>query len=121
MKDFLKKNKFNIIYFLIISTISFITIFFHEAWRDEAQQWLLVKNMSLIELISFLKYEGHFLLWYLIIMPFAKLGFPYITQNIISWFFNILALFLFMKFLPSSDKIKKTVFFEPDYLFGLIE
>ena len=122
MKDFLKKNKFNIIYFLIISTISFITIFFHEAWRDEAQQWLLVKNMSLIELISFSKYEGHFLLWYLIIMLFAKLGFPYITQNIISWFFNILALFLFMKFLPSSDKIKKTVFFilPITYLFSVV-
>ena len=83
MKDFIKKYKNEIIFALFVSIV-FIGVLHHESFRDEAQSWLLAKNCSFKELIAMMKYEGHFLPWYLIIMPFAKLGFPYITQNIIS-------------------------------------
>ena len=73
MKQKTKKNLFNIIIILTYAFISFLLIFFHENWRDEAQEWLLVKDLNIFELISQLKYEGHFALWYLILMPFAKL------------------------------------------------
>lgn len=47
-----------------------------------------------------MKYEGHFLLWYLILMPFAKLGFPYITTNIISWIITSLSVWLILDKAP---------------------
>ena len=47
-----------------------------------------------------MKYEGHFLLWYLILMPFAKLGFPYITTNIISWIIMSISVWLILKKAP---------------------
>lgn len=47
-----------------------------------------------------MKYEGHFLLWYLILMPFAKLGFPYITTNIISWIIVSISVLLILKRAP---------------------
>ena len=47
-----------------------------------------------------MKYEGHFLLWYLILMPFAKLGFPYITTNIISWIITCISVYLILDKAP---------------------
>ena len=47
-----------------------------------------------------MKYEGHFLLWYLILMPFAKLGFPYYTTNIISWAITCLSVWLILDKAP---------------------
>ncbi len=47
-----------------------------------------------------MKYEGHFLLWYLILMPFAKLGFPYYTTNIISWTITCISVWLILDKAP---------------------
>lgn len=85
----MKKKVINrkIIIIFIYLAVSFFFICFHEEWKDEAQSWLLVKNLNFLELLDQMKYEGHPYLWYLILMPFAKLGFPYFTQKIISWIF----------------------------------
>lgn len=47
-----------------------------------------------------MKYEGHFLLWYIILMPFAKLGFPYFTTNIISWMITSLTVWIILDKAP---------------------
>lgn len=122
MKKWIKANKNNLIVFSIYTIISFSLIFFHEAWRDEAQAWLLARELSFVELISQMKYEGHFLLWYLILMPFAKLGFPYITTNIISWFITVISAWLILRYAPFKA-YKKYLFifsFPMLYLFPII-
>lgn len=93
MKKWLDNHK-EIIVFLIYSCVTFSLLFFHENWRDEAQAWLIARDCSIPELIAEMKYEGHFLLWYLILMPFAKLGFPYFTINVISWFITCISVWL---------------------------
>ena len=86
IKKYIKENKKDFIIILIYAIVTFIvTIFFHEKWRDEAQAWLLARDLNPIELFKQMKYEGHPPLWHLILMPFAKLGFPYMTISIISW------------------------------------
>lgn len=109
MKNWFKKNKINLLIIIIWAICSFVLIFFHEQWRDEAQQWLLVRDCSFLELFSQLKYEGHFLLWYLILMPFVKLGFPYITANFISWFICLIAVLIIN--LKSPLKTSQKIFF----------
>ena len=57
----------------------------HEPWWDEAQAWLLARDAGLGELLTTrLAYEGHPPLWYLVLMPFAKLGAPYKTMGFLS-------------------------------------
>lgn len=57
----------------------------HEPWFDEAQSWLLVRDSSLLELLSErLRFEGHPPLWYLLLTPFIKLGYPYAGLGFIS-------------------------------------
>lgn len=122
MIKWIKANKNDVCVFFIYVVISFCLIFFHEAWRDEAQAWLLARELSFVDLIAQMKYEGHFLLWYLILMPFAKTGFPYVTTNIISWFITSISAWLILKYAPFKT-YKKYLFifsFPMLYLFPIV-
>ena len=109
MWQWIKENKVALIIFIIYLIITFIAVLFHENWEDEAQAWLTARDCSPIELIGRMSVEGHFMPWYLILMPFAKLGFPYRTMNIISWLITASAAWLMLKHLPC--KFYKRVIF----------
>ena len=54
------------------------TAHFHEPWVDEAQGWLLVRDLGLWDLLAhYLRYEGHPSLWYLVLWLPVRLGMPY--------------------------------------------
>ena len=57
--------------FVIYLAAVFFLVSRHENWRDEAQAWLLARDLNVFQLISQMKYEGHPCLWHLILMPFA--------------------------------------------------
>ena len=62
----------------VIGHLSFILC--HENWRDEAQAWLLARDLSIPELFEQMSYEGHPCLWHLLLMPLVRLGLPYISM-----------------------------------------
>lgn len=122
MKNWILKNKKELIIFSIYALCSLILVLFHENWRDEGQAWLIARDCNFFELLQQLKYEGHFILWYLILMPFAKLGFPYITTNIISWLITCASVWIILKKAPFKT-YKKILFiftFPMIYLFPVI-
>lgn len=55
----------------------------HEPWRDEADAWLAARDMSPIQLFHWLGGAGTPGLWYLLLMPLAKLGLPYISMSVL--------------------------------------
>lgn len=57
----------------------------HELWRDEANVWLLARELTPLQLMKEIRYQGHPCLWYLLVMPFAKLGFPFKTISVLSY------------------------------------
>ena len=73
-----------VLFFVILIVFNVILMFRHEAWRDEAQAWLMAKELTPLTLLNELSYEGHPFLWFTVLMPFAKAGLPYITLNIVS-------------------------------------
>ena len=79
-----KKHLLRFAVFALYVAVVVFTLCHHENWRDEAQAWLLARDLSVAGLIDQMAYEGHPCLWHLLLMPFAKLGFPYGTINIIS-------------------------------------
>ncbi len=113
---------FNIVIFIIFFVITMYVALKHEPWNDEAQAWLITRDLTIPEIIAQMKYEGHSFLWYMILLPFVKLGFPYKYMSIISTIFvNIAALFLLYKI--DTNKIFKLLilFSEPIiYYFGAI-
>ena len=107
IKEKIKQNKWNIIITLIYAIVTFIiTFFFHEKWRDEAQAWLIARDLDIIGIIKQMSFEGHPPLWHLILMPFAKLGFPYITESIISWGVMVIAVWIFLNKSPLKKETK---------------
>ena len=39
--------------------VNMVFLLHHENWRDEAQAWLLARDLSVPELIEQMSYEGH--------------------------------------------------------------
>lgn len=82
-----KKNILNIILFVIFVVIIFIISLHHENWRDEAQSFLLCRDMSFIDLLKNVHYEGHPFFYYFVLYPFIKLGAGPKVVNIFSFIF----------------------------------
>ena len=68
----------------------------HEPWLDELHAWVMSRDMSFSELWSAMKVEGHFCLWFWILMPFAKAGLGVYWLQIISIIFTVVAAWLFV-------------------------
>ncbi len=112
-----KKNIYKWSAFIFFSIFTFLTVLKHEPWGDEIQAWQLAKEYSIPRLLYEMRYEGHFLPWYLVLMPFAKLGFPLITLNLISWFITALSALYFLLKSPFSLCSKITLLFTNGFLY----
>lgn len=80
----------NLIRFCILCAYCFAMFYLfytHENWRDEAQAWLLARDLNLWELIQQMAYEGHLCLWHLLLKPLTMLNLPYFSMNILSMLF----------------------------------
>lgn len=93
--------------FIAYSALTLAMIPLHEPWRDESQAWLISRDASLGNLFgSILREEGHPALWFLILMPFAKMGAPYVSMQIISAVLVIAALaVLYTSDIPVAIKL----------------
>lgn len=99
------------IVFILYSILNLILMLNHEPWRDEIHAWLMAKELSIPELIVASRFDGHPILWHLILMPFAKLNFPIITLNIISYIILLISVWLFL------FKTKLSLFFKSILVF----
>ena len=91
-------NKKNLCWciFILYSILNLILMLKHEPWRDEIHAWLMAKELSVPELLEASRFDGHPILWHLILMPFAKLNFPIITLNIIGYIIVLISAWFFL-------------------------
>ncbi len=84
----------------------------HIPWLDEAHAWTIAQDLSIVEIVKLMKIEGHTLIWYLMLMPFAKLniGYPYVMQ-ILNWIFCLGAIILLWKKAPFNNLVKFLITF----------
>ena len=101
----IKKNILPITY-LIFSGLIIYTSLYHEKWVDEAQPWLISRDLDFWSLIKQLRYEVTPGLWHFIQYPFAHLGFPYFTQTILNLIFCLVAAYFLLFRSPFSWPIK---------------
>ncbi len=120
MVNFLKKNKIVIQYFFFIlfCSVNFVLMLLHEPWRDEIHAWSMAEFLSIKDLFIVSRFDGHPILWHLIIMPFAKLHFPIITLNIISWIIVSISAWLFIFKTKLNDIFKFVVLFTVPFLYA---
>ncbi len=64
--------------FAIYTALLAVTTYLHESWFDEAQAWLMARDLTPGQLWwNYLRYEGTPGLWHTILLIPAKLGLPY--------------------------------------------
>ena len=103
--------------FYIITSLKIMFFSGRMCWEDEAHFWTIVQNLSITEIFELMKYEGHMLLWFLIVMPFAKLNFTYpYPMQILNWIFCTLSLAIMWKKSPFNIVIKTAIVASPVFL-----
>ncbi len=78
----------------------------HEIAMDEAQAWLIVRDLPLLKIFAQLPYEGHPFLWYALIFPFVRLGLPVETLFVLNILLMAIAGWLLMARGPFSQPVK---------------
>lgn len=116
-----KKIYFKIIVFLLYLLSNGILLYRHEMWRDEVNVWLMGRDLSVIELFQEIKYQGHPCLWYLLIMPFAKLGLPCRIMGIISYSVMSAGAALYLWKAPINIIVKAITLFTPIFTYYYTE
>jgi len=66
----------------VYTALGVVMVLRHEPWSDEAQPWLLARDLDLPQLLGalFKNYDRHPCLWYLVLSGLNKLGLPYISM-----------------------------------------
>ncbi len=112
-----KSNKYIYIILGIWIVITLLRVIFHQPWYDEAHAYMMAQQLSLLDIIAQMKFEGHTFIWYLLLMPFAKadLWYPY-PMLILNWFFMLCAMIIFLKKAPFHPITKSIVTFSYPFL-----
>lgn len=119
MKEFMKKIRPYLVGIIFAGYILFnvILLWFHEPWRDEANVWLMARELSPLRLLQEIKYQGHPCLWYFLVMPFAKLGLPFHTIGILSTVIMAVAAWIYLQRSRQSLVLKVLVLFSPIFTY----
>lgn len=112
-------KKYNIFLVLIWLVIVCFTAFNHEIWRDEAQVWCIIRDLNIFDAFSAARIEGHPFLWYLLIMPFAKLGLPVETMQFVCIFIVFVSVVFFVFKSPFTAFQKMIVILSAGMLYYL--
>ncbi len=106
------KNKIFWVCICFWTIFTLLRVIFHQPWSDEANAWELVRNFHLGSIMDTIKYEGHFFVWYLILLPFAKLNFAYpYSMLLINWLFGFFTILTLWKYAPFNNFIKVAITF----------
>ncbi len=103
--------------FVFYLAITLYGAIIHQPWRDEAQSWLIARDLNPIGIIKQLPYEGTPPLWHFILYPFAASGAPYATEFILNYVFAALAIFLLLFYSPLPKSVKLLLPFSYYFLF----
>lgn len=102
-----------------------LRFYFHDLWKDEWQSWFVVRDMSTIDMLKFLYYEGHPSLWYLYLKPFTLLS-EWIRDDILIKVAHALPFIGFVFLISSFRKVPTWLLalfllgYFPFYEYGLI-
>ena len=103
--------------FTAYAAVTFVLVLRHEPWADELQAWLIARDSSVPEIFRAMRWEGHFVPWYLMLHVFAANGCPVLCMNLLSWAFMAAAGAFFVFRAPFSLPMKALVLSSAGMLF----
>ncbi len=103
--------------FVVYLIFNAILLMRHELWRDEANVWLIGRDMTPLQLFREIKYQGHPCLWYLLVMPFARSGLSCRMIGVISYTVMATAAGMFLLKAPISLMVKFVTVLSPVFTY----
>lgn len=103
--------------FACFAATTMFLLLHHEIWRDEAQGYLLARDLSLPELLRHLPCESQFALWYLLIWPLGALGAPVFAVNVFHWLLSCASCLLFLLRAPFRLATRAAIVFSLPFFF----
>ncbi len=94
-----------------------IGVFHHEIWCDEAQAFMIAKYAGFFEMFKHLENDGHPCVFFLILMPFAKIFQNIIWLKIICWLISCFSVFLLWKYSDFSVKTKSILTLSAPFIY----
>ena len=89
----------------------------HAMWGDEIQAWLIVRDShSFYELIQNTRYEGHPILWFLLLMGVKQISGSLFAMQFLHVSIATAAVYLFLRYSPFT-RIQKILFILGYYSF----
>jgi hypothetical protein len=98
----------------VVAAFAAITAFVaahHEPWRDEADAWLVVRDIDFSQFFDWTRHAGTPGLWYGLLAPLARLGLPYESQKWLHLIVAIAAMTIFAARAPLSRLTKVLAIF----------
>lgn len=92
---------------LIYFGLSLFGVLHHEVWLDEAHHWLLARDSSTIkELIFNARYDGHPLLWNILLFIITRFTHEVFFMQLLNIIFSSIAIIIFLKKAPFNYLFK---------------
>src|SRR5262245_21462296 len=61
-----------------------VNVSVHTLWADEADLWVMARETNLHDFLRYFAYAGHPPLWFAVVFPFARLGFPVVAMQVVN-------------------------------------
>lgn len=93
--------KYTLLFTVLYFSISLAGILHHELWLDEAHHWLLARDSnSFADLVLNTRYEGHPLLWNILLFGLTRLTWNPFWMQLLHIFIATAAVFVFLRKAP---------------------
>lgn len=104
---------------LVYIAVNAVLLYWHEPWRDEAQAWLISRDLGFVGMIRQAGIDGNPVLWWYLLAPLAKLGAPYRMIGLVSLAFMSAAVLLLLRYAPLSRWLRAAFAFSPCCVYWL--
>lgn len=114
------KNILNIVILAVYAVFTFVMLLHHEIWADEAQVWLVVRDLSPVGIFEHVRTEGHPLLWYLMVFPFAKIlhfSNAIFSMQLLNWLIVLAGMAVLFFKSPFNIYVKSSILLSSGFLY----
>ena len=107
---------------MLYAGITLWTTLHHEPWRDEADPWLLMRDADAPTMLKAAANGGTPLLFHLTVLPFARLGLPYLSLQLLNllYVWAAVALMLRSRAFPAVVKILFAFSYYPAFEYSVV-
>ena len=88
------------------AAIAAVAVCFHEPWADEAQAWLIARDLGIGGILHQMGYEGSPPLWHLLLWVLIRLHLPYAALGAVSLTLVAAAMYIWLRWSPLPAPVR---------------